>query len=165
MMDDGEQPLLFLDVDGTLIPFGRGKHGIAERAVNDSYLARLNPQLGPQLAALPCELVWATTWEDEANAEVAPRLGLPPLRVVHWREPLIEGELEDQWFNLRWKTRALMARAEGRQFAWADDEITDADVDWVATHYPKRALLHPVVASQGLTRHDLEVLSVWFRDS
>ncbi|MEU9895121.1 hypothetical protein ACIBCS_03055 [Streptomyces phaeochromogenes] len=31
------------------------------------------------LMALPCELVWATTWMAEANETVAPRLGLPEL--------------------------------------------------------------------------------------
>ena len=30
-------------------------------------LARVNPEHGPQLAALPCQLVWATAWEQEAN--------------------------------------------------------------------------------------------------
>jgi hypothetical protein len=29
---------------------------------------------------------WATTWLDDANTEIAPRLGLPDLPVVAWPE-------------------------------------------------------------------------------
>jgi hypothetical protein len=76
---------------------------------------------------MPCDLVWATTWEDQANAEIAPRIGLPRLPVVNWPEPSDEDEREDQWFGLCWKTRTLVAWANQRPFAWVDDEITDAD--------------------------------------
>jgi hypothetical protein len=69
-----EQPLLFLDVDGTVIPFSQNGSGSAETA-RDAYLARIDPELGRRLAALPCELAWATTWEEAANTEVAPRVG------------------------------------------------------------------------------------------
>jgi hypothetical protein len=71
-------------------------------------MERLDSHLGVRLAALPCDLVWATTWEDEANTEIAPRLGLPPLPVVHWPEPSAEHEHVDRWFGLHWKTRALV---------------------------------------------------------
>jgi hypothetical protein len=107
MTDHAERPLLFLDVDGTLLPFGQDPQRQPGDAAPDSHLARLSPEVGFRLAALPCELVWASTWEDEANAEVAPRIGLPPLPVVNWPEPSAEGEREDQWFGLHWKTRAL----------------------------------------------------------
>ncbi|WP_086665065.1 hypothetical protein [Lentzea kentuckyensis] len=59
-------PLLFLDVDGPLLPFGDGVAGTPG-------LSRLDPMHGPWLAALPCELIWATTWMDDAND---PRHGL-----------------------------------------------------------------------------------------
>ncbi|WP_084546416.1 HAD domain-containing protein [Glycomyces arizonensis] len=162
MTRSAEQPLLFLDVDGTVIPFSQNGSGSAETA-RDAYLARIDPELGRRLAALPCALVWATTWEDVANTEVASRLGLAPLRVVHWPEASNEDEYEDRWFNLHWKTRTLVAWAGGRPFAWVDDEISDADVEWVAAHHHGRALLHPVAAAQGITHHDLEALAAWFQ--
>lgn len=56
-------PILFLDVDGPLLPFGDGVPGTPG-------LARLDPIHGPWLAALPCELMWATTWMDEANTHL-----------------------------------------------------------------------------------------------
>lgn len=117
------------------------------------------------LAALPCDLVWATTWEDMANVEISPRLGLPRLPVVTWPEASPEHEREDQWFGLCWKTRTLVGWANGRPFAWVDDEITRADHDWVAEHHHGRALLHPVVASRGLTNADITTLNEWLRSA
>jgi hypothetical protein len=164
MSEHAERPLLFLDVDGTVVPFGR-QNGIRSAAtVEDPYLASINPELGTRLAALPCDLVWATTWEDEANTELAPLLGLPPLRVVHWPEPSSEDELEDRWFNLHWKTRTLVAWADERPFVWVDDEIADTDIAWVADRHPGRALLLSVDAAQGITQHDLESLDAWFHE-
>ncbi|TCP53498.1 hypothetical protein EV191_10465 [Tamaricihabitans halophyticus] len=163
MTPDRQRPLLFLDVDGTLLPFGDDPSGAGLGARTGSYLDRFTPQVGHGLAALPCDLIWATTWEQEANVELAPRLGLPSLPVVHWPEPTAEREREDQWFGLHWKTRPLAEWAAGRRFAWVDDEITDADREWVSTHCRDHALLHRVEPSRGLTVEDIAVLDLWLR--
>ncbi|MEU3725983.1 HAD domain-containing protein [Streptomyces sp. NPDC031705] len=154
------RPLLFLDVDGPLIPFG----GTGYRTAPDPWeetgnplLARLDPALGPRLLALPCDLVWATTWSAEANDTLAPRLGLPPLPVVDWPDPS-DGEGRD---GLHWKTRTLLAWAAGRPFAWADDEITPADSSWAAAHHPAPVLLHRVDPRAGLTDTDFAALGDW----
>ncbi|NKZ04383.1 HAD domain-containing protein [Actinomadura latina] len=158
-----ERPLLFLDVDGPLLPFGDGSRGVRSGAGPTAHLGRLDPQVGLRLAALPCDLVWATTWEDEANALIAPRIGLPRLPVVTWPEPSDEHEREDHWFGLCWKTRTVVAWANQRPFAWVDDEITDADRDWVSTHHPGRALLHHIASAQGITDDDFAALNHWLR--
>ncbi|WP_405435434.1 hypothetical protein OG373_02380 [Streptomyces avidinii] len=151
------QPLLYLDVDGPLIPFGAGPYPCGDDA--NPLLARIDPALGPRLAALPCALVWATTWMAEANECVAPRLGLPELPVVAWPEP----SDEDGRGGIHWKTPALVAHAAGRPFIWVDDEITAADRTWVADRHPDRALLHRVDPGRGLTGSDLDVLRTWLR--
>jgi hypothetical protein len=46
---------------------------------------------------------------------------------------------------------------------WVDDEVTDADRDWVAAHHPGRALLHRVDARLGLTDGDYAALAAWLR--
>jgi hypothetical protein len=152
------RPLLFLDVDGPLLPFGDGPQRQPSGSGQTAHLARLDPQVGLRLAALPCDLVWATTWEDQANAEIAPRIGLPRLPVVSWPDPSDEDEREDQWFQLCWKTRTLVAWANQRLFAWVEDEITEADRDWVSAHHPGRALLHHVPSPRALTDDDFIVL-------
>lgn len=170
MTGSAARPLLFLDVDGPLIPFGGSPRqyptyqpatGPPETGSNP-LLGRINPGHGRRLAALPCDLVWATTWMDDANETIAPRIGLPRLAVVIWPEPTGTDE-RDERNGLHWKTRALVDWAAGRPFAWVDDEITDPDRAWVSAHHPGHALLHRVDPRLGLTEADYAALEDWLR--
>ncbi|MFE9021951.1 HAD domain-containing protein [Streptomyces sp. NPDC007808] len=161
--------LVFLDVDGTLVPFGADRpypryepaHPLPESA-DHPLLSRVDPGLGARLAGLAglgCELVWATTWLDDANACLAPWLGLPALPVVDWPD---EGGEPGLWpRGLHWKTRPLVAWAAGRPFVWVDDEISGTDRAWVAGHHSGPALLHRVDHRHGLTDRDFAVLQEW----
>ncbi|MFC9590880.1 HAD domain-containing protein [Streptomyces sp. NPDC056944] len=170
MTGSARLPLLFLDVDGPLIPFGADPHtyptyptGLDPReAASHPLLARINPEHGTKLASLPCEVVWATTWMEDANECIAPLIGLPQLAVVVWPEPSDVDE-QDERAGLHWKTRALVAWAAGRPFAWVDDEVTEADRTWVTAHHPGHALLHRVDARRGLTDGDYATLDAWLR--
>ncbi|NJP65927.1 HAD domain-containing protein [Streptomyces spiramenti] len=170
MADPGQRPLLFLDVDGPLIPFGARTRPyptwthrpIAPGGDANPLLARIDPAHGARLAALPCELVWATTWEADANDLVAPRIGLPKLPVVVWPGPRSTDE-QDEHAGLHWKTRTLVEWAAGRPFVWVDDEPTAVDREWVAAHHPRRALLHRVDPAHGLAGRDYAEIRRWLR--
>jgi hypothetical protein len=76
------RPLLFLDVDGTLLPFAAPAWAEPwEPGTPYPLLSHLDRGLGGPLLALACDLVWATTWTDGANEEISPILGLPVLPV------------------------------------------------------------------------------------
>jgi hypothetical protein len=157
--------LLFLDVDGPLIPFAGPTLSYPgapepEIAGTNPLLSRIDSGVGRRLAALDCELVWATTWGEDANECVARRLGLPALAVVPWPEPSDTDEL-DARAGRHWKTRPIVAMAAGRAFAWVDDEIARADRDWVAAHHDGPALLLRVDPRTGLTEADFDALGDW----
>ena len=88
------KPLLLLDVDGVLNPFPRltanghtapapyEVHTLEPRGAVEPVRVLLNPDHGQALASLSevFVLVWATTWEDEANRLIAPLLSLRSCR-------------------------------------------------------------------------------------
>ncbi|SEG95222.1 hypothetical protein SAMN05216223_13272 [Actinacidiphila yanglinensis] len=167
MISSEQRPLLFLDVDGPLIPFGATREQypqgyptfVPQGPGANPLLARVDPALGPRLLALPCDLVWATTWESEANDSLTPLLGLPRLPVVTWPEPSDGPEPA----GLHWKTRTLVDWSAGRPFAWLDDEITDRDRVWVEARHPARSLLHRVDPRRGITDADLATVEAWLQ--
>ncbi|MFD6463894.1 HAD domain-containing protein [Streptomyces roseolus] len=163
-MDTPNIPLVFLDVDGPLIPFG-GSSRTSPVPTNQQnpLVDRIDPALGPLLSSLPCELIWATTWMDEANEIVGPLLGLPALAVVDW--PDRPDDRIYEWLGLHWKTRTLVEVAAGRQFIWIDDEIGDNDRDWVAQNHQGRALLYRVDPRIGLQHSDFATLTYWVNDA
>lgn len=87
-------PLLFLDVDGPLLPYGAaaprfptgGAPGESLWDDPDPFLTRLDPAHGPRLLALPCELVWATAWEKVPPLHLRPDLRECP-EVVGYATP------------------------------------------------------------------------------
>ncbi|MGW0813945.1 HAD domain-containing protein [Streptomyces viridiviolaceus] len=165
MTSAAERPLLFLDIDGPLIPFGSptGHPQAANAAATtpadqgNPLLTRLDPGIGARLMALGCDLVWATTWMDEANEAVAPRIGLPRLPVVEWPD----AGAEEGPRGLHWKTRPLVEWAASRPFIWIDDEISAMDRLWVAAGHPGPSLLHHVDPAKGLKDADFSALAGW----
>ncbi|MET7293346.1 hypothetical protein ABZS79_14635 [Streptomyces griseoloalbus] len=162
-----ERPFLFLDVDGPVIPFGSSSGHLqtavagssASPAQGNPLLKRLDPGLGARLMALGCHLVWATTWMEEANKTVSPRIGLPTLPVVQW----LDSRVDEGPRGVHWKTRHLVEWADGRPFIWVDDEISAMDRLWVDASHPGLSLLHRVDPMKGLVNADFSTLTDWLR--
>jgi hypothetical protein len=171
------RPLLLLDVDGPINPFaapshrrpaGYGTHhllpdtwkeqfpGVPEQRIKPLRVW-LNPDLGAHLLALPFELVWATTWEHDANEWIGPRIGLPDvLPVIEFGDQSIV-RLDGTYV----KTWPIVEFAQGRPFAWVDDQILDVDREYVAARHDGPALLHYVDPAKGLTAADFATLTEW----
>jgi hypothetical protein len=159
-----DEALVFLDVDGPLIPFrARAGESATDQVAGNPLIGRLDPADGRRLLALGCQLVWATTWMADANELVAPRLGLPQLPVVEFPEEDDE-EGEEPELGVHWKTASLVRWAAGWPFVWLDDEAADADRRWVRAHHPGRALLHRVDPFAGLTEADFSRVRRWLAE-
>ncbi|MEJ8667718.1 hypothetical protein WKI71_01430 [Streptomyces sp. MS1.AVA.1] len=169
------RPLLFLDVDGPLNPYAakpekRPDGYITLRVPQESGTPRepgglsvrrrplrvwLNPEHGQALLRLDYELCWATTWMDDANRWIAPVLGLPELPFVEFGDAL----LQERPDGVHWKTGPLVDYANGRSFAWVDDEQSDLDEGYVTAHHRSPGLLHHVNPRIGLRDDDFRTLA------
>lgn len=168
------KPLLFLDVDGPLNPYAakpsRRPEGyqthrldpLFEDGTSWSSVHRkplrvwLNPEHGSQLLSLSCDLVWATTWEHDANRLIAPLVGLPELPVVEFTKPI-----KQPMDHTHWKLRDLITYAAGRPFAWLDDEITTHDRDHLIEVSHSSTLPLQVSPVIGITDDHLTQVCEW----
>lgn len=148
------RPLLLVDVDGVLNPFAvrRGvlPRGFTEHAIL-GYRVLLARHHGDWLNGLAdrFELVWATTWEDDANTLIAPLVGLPTdLPVIAFPNPQATGT---------WKLPAVAAYVGDRPAAWIDDDLGSDAVRWRDLRTAPTLLLRcdPAV---GLVRRHIKAL-------
>ncbi|MFI8895610.1 hypothetical protein [Streptomyces paradoxus] len=173
------RPILFLDVDGPLNPYAAKPEkrpdgyttlrvpqlgGATEEYRAVSLRRRplrvwLNPEHGRDLLRLDYDLCWATTWMADANRWIAPVLGLPELPFVDFGDVL----LQDRPDGVHWKTAPLVDYADGRPFAWVDDEQSDLDQTYVTGHHRAHGLLHHVNPRIGLREGDFRALADFAR--
>ena len=94
------------------------------------------------------ELVWATTWERQANEWIAPRVGLPELPVITFGTGAVV------------KRTSVGPWAGDRPLAWFDDMFTELDHGW-ASERAGATLLVPVSPHVGLRESDLKPVAEW----
>ncbi|MCT9933118.1 HAD domain-containing protein [Planotetraspora sp. A-T 1434] len=129
------RPLILLDVDGVLNPSRRSSprfrryDGVLD---GEPYKVLLDPRDGSRLRNLAeatgAELAWATTWEDRANEEIGPRIGLPYLPVI----PVMGDPASLTGEHM--KTRGIARYVRHRPFVWFDDNLVEADHEYLTRH-------------------------------
>jgi len=158
VMEKTAPPLLLIDVDGPLNPW-RAKRIPAGYAVHhiDGFDVRLNPDHGPMLMRLATrfQLTWCTTWNELANSEIGPRIGLPSLPVLHVHRPARQLGVRPQLF---WKLEQVLEAVGAHPFAWIDDEVSRRER---AVLRGRQAHLRFVSPGVGLRQTDLDEVVAW----
>lgn len=161
--------LILVDVDGPLNPYGAkptqrpegySTHRLAPLGINPRKPLRvwLNQDHGAMLMALAdqtnSELVWATTWEHDANKMIGPIVGLPELPVI-----------EFGFKAFQWKYNAVLEYCAGRRFVWFDDQFQDfkKELRWFENNRKEPCLLHHVDPKKGLLEEDFIKAHDWLR--
>jgi len=172
------RPALLLDVDGVLNPLSRPRQGAGFRrhhvqvspggssvvAAGTTFTLWLSPRHGRMLRDLAAEcgleLVWATTWEHDANRSIGPAIGLPELAVIEF--PLGRMDLREGGSHI-WKLPAVEQAMAGRRFAWIDDDFEPDDVAWAAdrTSSGLPTLLVPCPPRTGLAQEHIDTVRAW----
>lgn len=115
------RPMLILDLDGVISPYGReAKDGMAVARVG-GYLLLYRPNVIAGLNALnkegDVELRWLTSWGSDVRTHVAPALGLDDFPML----AEVENNATDRtWWKLR---TVLLHQPRGTRFAWVDDDL------------------------------------------
>lgn len=144
---DDRRPLLLIDVDGVLNPYAaRGLPAGFTRHTLGGFRVLLATQHGQWLNELrgDFELVWCTTWEEQANSLIGPVLGLPRL-------PVIKVNDSAGYRGYTWKLPAVQAAVGDRPLVWLDDDLGQDARAWARERNTRVAtrLLIPQ-ASAGL---------------
>ncbi len=126
------KPLAFFDVDGVLnryrlqsVPVLPGERWIRTTVefpgFNEPVPLVLDDADTARIASVRdvVDPVWGTTWNEHANAILAPLIGLDPMPVAPMYRKFSEYDQTAQW-----KWRHVVAYAGNRPFVWIDDGIT-----------------------------------------
>jgi hypothetical protein len=153
-----DRPLLFLDVDGTLLPelpgdlddvSSEGLQAVRARGREvwvPLHLRRALPELARRY-----EIAWCTDWEEGANVTVAPLFELPDDLAVIRHDPAAV-----RW----WKLEGVDRFAGDRPLAWADDRMRVEARRWAAQRAADTLLLQPA-PDRGLTPDDVAQLAAF----
>jgi len=157
-------PLILVDVDGVLNPSQPKAHGYRSHWVFPNGVPHrlwLHPMHGQMLSELAgaanADLVWASYWRDRANTWIAPRIGLPSIRVIpirsYWRQSARSSLGE-------WKAAYVAAWIGQTPFVWFEDD-PHVPRYLAQLHGLGRHLIVTVDPATGLTPRHIEQARIW----
>ncbi len=151
---------LYLDVDGVFsATSSRHAYKDGRRTRVDGYSLTVSASLVRELASLPVEICWLTTWGSRANY-VGGLVGMPACRVL--TEPPLGAESSGPW-----KLDALMPDVvrRGLPFVWVDDDaISPRARMWAEGQQPYRYLLVEPHANRGLSPGEVRRIAEWLAE-
>lgn len=154
------RPQLYLDVDGvvnaqyTPKAWGGRQKG---HATTEGYTYPISwaPGMIDALRSLDLDLVWTTTWRDDAVASIAPLVGWgTDGRVLH---PNLNPKALTTFPSIEWKALAVAAdqRENPTPFIWCDDEIWAYEIN-LARELGGLAI--PVDHNTGITPQNVDMM-------
>lgn len=137
------KPKLFLDIDGVINVLPKSEGNLNKRPhlrvwgewktfVMDGYMITYSPELITHLNRISqkADMVWLTTWNEEASRDFAPAVGLNifPFVAPEGRDDAwYSGALSFNWLpeNRWWKLNAVLEHlhSEDVPFIWVDDYL------------------------------------------
>lgn len=122
-LDASDGPVVLLDVDGVVNDLAYQQrtpyHDVSLQNGFRIHVPVWMPEL-IQLVAVHAQVVWCTTWENDANTMIAPLVGAGPFPVVYLTDlATATSPVEAKRGEARvWATRA---QEKGRQVVWIED--------------------------------------------
>lgn len=172
---------LLIDIDGVLNPYAAkrnqrpaGYHTVYVSSTENNYTVYekkkqkhggrweknvtvwLNESHGTMLLDLADSgytLVWATSWENNANLVISPRLHLPELPYVPFPDKTLG--------KLHYKNMPVADYVGDTPFVWLDDAHTPLDREDMVNRCPQPHMLYSVNPAVGFTQDDVNTLKKW----
>jgi hypothetical protein len=135
------KPFLLIDVDGVLNPLAVRPEGDVPSGFVaydlDGFRVFLAREHGSWLTGLSVDfdLVWATSWEHDADRLIAERVGLPRgLPVITFESS------QTGWMK---KLPDVIRFVGDRPVAWIDDDLGPDEYDWASSRAVSTLLIQP----------------------